>query len=248
MLLLATQPCQSLFVAPCSHVWHYKCIRPMLNDPKSASQFMCPNCRAMADLEADVDDPLDEWKDEEDEDADVKTDSQTSPPPYSSVPNLDGIELPTLSNTISLSDGHFKEDPTTLNLTSRSRQLNVTNSTSNDTSALSPNPPTELQRPSLLSRRMASRSSVGAIEEADVPENGEADGMNVDFVDHSSAVQDMQVSRGLRTPTPTGGESLDHVGPLTPRNDAGPFVFDGSAGRAAGRRMASGSGDSNAEG
>jgi hypothetical protein len=40
-----------------------------------------------------------------------------------------------------------------------------------------------------------------------------------------------------RTPSPNGtGSSLDVVttgteGPMTPRNDAGPFIFDGSAGR-----------------
>jgi hypothetical protein len=51
--------------------------------------------------------------------------------------------------------------------------------------------------------------------------------------------------RGLtRTPSPNGlhPSSMDAVtgveGPLTPRNDAGPFIFDGSAGRAAGMRLA----------
>ncbi|MCJ1476709.1 hypothetical protein MMC13_005377 [Lambiella insularis] len=231
----------SLFVAPCSHVWHYKCIRPMLIDPRALSQFMCPNCRAMADLEADVDDPPDVWKDEEDEDADANVESQTSPP-YTTTANLDGTELPTLSNNISLSEGHSVDDSSTLNLASRSRQLSITNSTSNDPSIVSPNQPTDFPRPSLLSRRIASRSSVAAIEEAQAAEDAEADGMNVDFPNHNDAAPTRQALGGLRTPTPTGGESLDHVGPLTPRNDAGPFVFDGSAGRAAGRRMVSGSG------
>ncbi|KAK9382778.1 SMAD/FHA domain-containing protein, partial [Kockiozyma suomiensis] len=53
--LVAVAPCQSLFVAPCSHVWHYKCIRPII--VKSYPQFLCPNCRAVCDLEADVDVP-----------------------------------------------------------------------------------------------------------------------------------------------------------------------------------------------
>jgi hypothetical protein len=40
----------------------------------------------------------------------------------------------------------------------------------------------------------------------------------------------------LRTPTPTAtGERLGNEGPLTPRNDVGPFVFDGAAGRSARR-------------
>ncbi|KAF9132149.1 hypothetical protein BGW39_000725 [Mortierella sp. 14UC] len=51
---------QSLFVAPCSHVYHYKCIRPLLmaNHPG----FLCPLCRTFADLEdsVEIDDPAEE--------------------------------------------------------------------------------------------------------------------------------------------------------------------------------------------
>lgn len=39
-----------------------------------------------------------------------------------------------------------------------------------------------------------------------------------------------------RETTPTGAD-LASYGPMTPTNNAGPFVFDGSAGRAAGSRM-----------
>lgn len=47
-----------------------------------------------------------------------------------------------------------------------------------------------------------------------------------------------------RTPSPNGlhPSSIDAIagveGPMTPRNDAGPFIFDGSAGRVAGMRLA----------
>ncbi|KZT54838.1 SMAD/FHA domain-containing protein, partial [Calocera cornea HHB12733] len=46
--------CQALFIAPCSHVFHYKCIRPLVE--KRYPGFMCPMCRCYADLDADVDD------------------------------------------------------------------------------------------------------------------------------------------------------------------------------------------------
>ncbi|EJT99538.1 hypothetical protein DACRYDRAFT_95915 [Dacryopinax primogenitus] len=46
--------CQALFIAPCSHVFHYKCIRPLVE--KRYPGFMCPMCRSYADLDADVDD------------------------------------------------------------------------------------------------------------------------------------------------------------------------------------------------
>ncbi|ODV78865.1 SMAD/FHA domain-containing protein [Suhomyces tanzawaensis NRRL Y-17324] len=47
------EPCQALFISPCSHAWHYKCIRPIII--KSYPQFYCPNCRTMCDLETDLD-------------------------------------------------------------------------------------------------------------------------------------------------------------------------------------------------
>ncbi|KAK3680250.1 hypothetical protein LTR78_000628 [Recurvomyces mirabilis] len=52
-------PCQALFVAPCSHVWHYKCVRNLIHGP-GWPNFLCPNCRFVADLEADVELPEEE--------------------------------------------------------------------------------------------------------------------------------------------------------------------------------------------
>ncbi|QRV95257.1 E3 ubiquitin-protein ligase DMA2 [Ceratobasidium sp. AG-Ba] len=43
---------QSLFIAPCSHCFHYKCIRPLLVQYHPG--FSCPLCRTFADLEEDV--------------------------------------------------------------------------------------------------------------------------------------------------------------------------------------------------
>ncbi|KAG8771602.1 hypothetical protein FRC12_003514 [Ceratobasidium sp. 428] len=43
---------QSLFIAPCSHCFHYKCIRPLLEQHHPG--FSCPLCRTFADLEEDV--------------------------------------------------------------------------------------------------------------------------------------------------------------------------------------------------
>lgn len=42
--------CQAVFVSSCSHSWHYRCIRPLL--VKTYPQFLCPNCKAVCDLEA----------------------------------------------------------------------------------------------------------------------------------------------------------------------------------------------------
>ncbi|KIJ28243.1 hypothetical protein M422DRAFT_134942, partial [Sphaerobolus stellatus SS14] len=51
--LCAVTVCQALFIAPCSHAYHYKCIRPLLQMHHPG--FSCPICRTFADLEADVD-------------------------------------------------------------------------------------------------------------------------------------------------------------------------------------------------
>ncbi|KAI7826250.1 hypothetical protein BX661DRAFT_198874 [Kickxella alabastrina] len=42
---------QALFVAPCSHCFHFKCIKPILF---TSTGFSCPLCRTYADLEANV--------------------------------------------------------------------------------------------------------------------------------------------------------------------------------------------------
>jgi hypothetical protein len=43
---------QALFIAPCSHTFHYKCIKPLLDSHHPA--FSCPLCRSFADLDEDV--------------------------------------------------------------------------------------------------------------------------------------------------------------------------------------------------
>lgn len=43
---------QALFIAPCSHAFHFKCIRPILETHHPA--FSCPLCRTFANLEEDV--------------------------------------------------------------------------------------------------------------------------------------------------------------------------------------------------
>lgn len=58
------KPCQALFVAACSHVWHFRCIRPIINTP-SYPVFVCPNCRAVSDLDAEVEELMPGFEDSE---------------------------------------------------------------------------------------------------------------------------------------------------------------------------------------
>jgi len=46
------KPCQAIFISPCSHSWHFHCVRRLVMS--SYPQFVCPNCRAACDLEATI--------------------------------------------------------------------------------------------------------------------------------------------------------------------------------------------------
>ena len=49
--LNAMAPFQALFLAPCSHCYHFKCVTPLLG---AGYMFQCPMCRQVANLEATV--------------------------------------------------------------------------------------------------------------------------------------------------------------------------------------------------
>ncbi|KAJ3886468.1 cytoplasmic protein [Lentinula edodes] len=63
---------QALFISPCSHTFHFKCIRPMVE--AHFPSWSCPLCRSFADLEEDVEveAEMDYDIEEKDEDADVE--------------------------------------------------------------------------------------------------------------------------------------------------------------------------------
>ncbi|KAI9022163.1 hypothetical protein CLU79DRAFT_751442 [Phycomyces nitens] len=50
--MYAIAPFQALFITPCSHIYHYRCIRPILN--QNPPGFSCPLCRTYSDLDANV--------------------------------------------------------------------------------------------------------------------------------------------------------------------------------------------------
>ncbi|KAL8768891.1 MAG: hypothetical protein Q9209_004945 [Squamulea sp. 1 TL-2023] len=240
--LMSIAPCQALFVAPCSHVWHYKCIRPILNDHKTFPSFLCPNCRAVADLEADVDDPdaMNGWEDDDDSNASI-TDSHE-------VPNTDGTGHEAAQQALD------EEDTSLANVTTR--QLSVRNGidpppesteyTGVDApppsrSALSPTTDygaTSSSLPNLLNRRNGRR--ITPPRHIPLPSTDEGQAMAIPLTQDAF----------LRPITPSrsflgDGDFLNRevmmgdaitpgseLGPMTPRNNAGPFVFDGSAGRA----------------
>ena len=229
--LMVVKPCQSLFVAPCSHVWHYKCIRPILVNDKSYPQFLCPNCRAVTDLEADVDD-IDggNWEDENDtgSNPDVDDTSQTN----GTVPEHNDFSIDGVDEALS-------------NATMRS--LTVNNNphlTPTMITSLDPNSESSAS-PGLLTRRGARRiePSFPPITEQSATRTASGPVQYLRPITPTRPLMGDDIDEtALRTPTQT--DMLLHDGPMTPTNNAGPFVFDGSAGRIGGHRMGSSLSDS----
>ncbi|KAF2106238.1 hypothetical protein BDV96DRAFT_508184 [Lophiotrema nucula] len=199
--LMSIAPCQSLFVAPCSHVWHYKCIRPILNGP-TWPNFLCPNCRAVADLEADVEEPgeYEEW-DEEAEGATGESQAQREDrnvTPRDSALPLANAEAPALNGQIDLSG-----------LDSALSNMNIADSlnriANQPTDTSTPQRPTASAPPSSVTQPVA----------INISGNNETSGLAPLFPTESNGL------------SPEHTNDL----PMTPRNDF-PFALDGSAGRA----------------
>ncbi|KAL0931210.1 fha domain containing protein [Colletotrichum truncatum] len=191
-------PCQCLFVAPCSHTWHFKCIRSLLNSPQYPI-FVCPNCRMAADLEADIEDPAEEWEQmDEDEEPEhkeeVKDKAAAAPTEAPSVP------APISAETSRPQLPEIGTEPDAMDFTvalDRARTM-------------AEMPPPQTVAPNTTT------------EPVPIPAVGSS----------QAAVQ--RSGRDTRTPSPIGNHLVNGTeGPITPRNDAGPWVFDGSAGRRA---------------
>lgn len=217
------RPCQALFVAPCGHVWHYKCVRNLVHGP-SYPNFLCPNCRFVADLEADVepdeeDDEDEEWEPfgaEESEEGKMGRHDHSGEEDEAQVGG-DGEpmgggndELPDSEPTAVRTRGANIMDEELAGLLD---QTSLQSSRALSSNALFSPPPPEIEQSATSTQPMTitARSS-----------------------SHRSPSRDLLSATSTTPPsnTPfalaTGGVA---DGPMTPRNDAGPFVLDGSAGR-----------------
>jgi len=170
------QPCQSLFVAPCSHTWHFKCIKSLLTSPQYPI-FVCPNCRASADLEAEVEDPCEEWQQLTGEES-ANDESNNEP-------------ASTAADTTSV-DSHLQVPETSV--------ADVGDVTM----------PVDIATPPRSDQALPANRSQNSSDPVPIP----------------------PLLRNQARPLPAGLDVLTngHEGPITPRNNAGPWVFDGSAG------------------
>ena len=208
------QPCQSLFVAPCSHVWHYKCIRPILNDHKTWPQFLCPNCRAVTDLEADVDDPNIEWEDEDIEPPENR-EMNTTPP-------VNGTEHESREVAVD-GDDALANSPSIFQDVADEGRLSPSATTSSD--------PTNSAENDLLACRGARPIPAPFSIEQDSSTPASTSSGRIDYlrpITPTGPLMGLDIN-GDSISTPTA-EQLVEQGPMTPTNTAGPFVFDGSAG------------------
>lgn len=224
-------PCQALFVAPCSHVWHYKCVRDLIHGP-SWPNFLCPNCRFVADLDADVE-PVENTEDEfdyldgngeYDEDGGLATGAEREMERTQenseddaavgrrSRPENGNADAPPRLRSLDRTNANITDDELA-GLLGQSALYTHTNHFSSDELAAAPSAlPETSTRPMTITNR---RQQQDAESFADL--------------EHArSATPPSTAQFALAAGVINGGRG---EGPLTPRNDAGPFVLDGSAGR-----------------
>lgn len=189
------QPCQSLFIAPCSHTWHYKCIRPIIQSEYPA--FLCPNCRAVADLEEDIEEP-ESWDNESAQDEAVEPQAEAGPSNSNAnviAPAVEpGMVEAQAAHTIPILEEDNDDDGADHDQT----QLSLG---AHDTSSSTAIP-------------IPGQASTGSKErmDTDIQVGESAAGQSVRMQLPARALQQILEQ-----------ESADNV--LTPRNDIGPFAF-----------------------
>ncbi|KAK3375404.1 hypothetical protein B0H63DRAFT_278553 [Podospora didyma] len=215
-------PCQCLFVAPCSHTWHYKCIRTLLNSA-SFPIFICPNCRAATDLEAEVEDP-EEWEqldsdeggDRPEEGPSLQVQANAEAPPRRSKESVRSARRevpPSPRPRPPREEASMISFPDALPA-AQAGDLLVGGLAAGNSNA----PSTDAGRPGLPH---ASSNPMP------IPSSGPGSQQRVVSSPANISAHDDQ--RDIRTPSPTGAPMPNgQEGPITPRNDAGPWVFDGS--------------------
>ena len=211
--------------------------------------FICPNCRTVADLEAELDDPFadGEWEQLEvaeaaeereareataapeeplaasrpapQENSSEATQAPVSPPKDDSDQEQ---SIPSDADVVEASDTS-EADQEVHGIATSMEYMTVEDP---------PSPPSSSSSQPHVSN--ATVQPVDIISRKPVPNGTSRLGEPTAHPERGST----------RTPSPNGlhPSSVDAVtgveGPMTPRNDAGPFIFDGSAGRAAGMRLA----------
>ncbi|TIB37909.1 hypothetical protein E3P86_01988 [Wallemia ichthyophaga] len=146
--------CQALFIAPCSHTFHYKCLRGLLNTHYPC--FSCPVCRAFADLEEDVEEESEGPERIDMKRRDTKVEDMSGTPANDiPIPRLNGViggvqeEEEEEDLTLGLSGFRFNQldDPLKLRAAASNNLQSDSSSLSSDSSNLNDQSSSEQHQP-----------------------------------------------------------------------------------------------------
>ncbi|KAI9703167.1 MAG: hypothetical protein M1836_007732 [Candelina mexicana] len=202
-------------------------------------QFLCPNCRAVTDLEADVDDPsaYEDWEEEADEVEESKVVTEQAPEPPN-IPNGTSSNSGSLHRPMDVSDhedaGEEEEATHQEALATMMGSLTFAGEGQSSNQAIRPTQGEVVESPTLPNWQGADGLHARRLGSFTTPLSIIPSGSNAQRPENKPAGSG---ESGRATPNGIGPatENVVAEGPMTPRNDAGPFVFDGSAGRAAAR-------------
>lgn len=202
----------------------------------------------MADLEADVDD-LDpdekDWEDYEGEDEQNQDHLDNSDRAISEITGVNAEPPPRAENRSSVSVSVSAQSKV---ISVRPKAVSVTpDNSSGSPSAINANPSqfvSSIINRRNTSRRQSTQQPQPVDEQSSLSRSDEITRRTANLrpiTPTQTNLRDVDVTPPNNSPparetTPMGAD-LASDGPMTPTNNAGPFVFDGSAGRAAGSRI-----------
>lgn len=171
-------------------------------------QFQCPNCRAWTDLEADVDIAEDEMNEW------MENGGDTDDP----LDNDQNERSQVSESAARAGSNDMDIDPVTS--TPEQPQGDV---------AMQGVQSAPISASSLLARRAAANTGTQDAQSVN--------GINMPSRPNQEELENQLTQQQTRTESPNADQIIASEGPLTPRNDAGPFVFDGSGGSGVTRRL-----------
>lgn len=247
--LNSVAPWQALFVAPCSHVWHYKCIRDFVHGP-TWPQFLCPNCRFVSDLEADVDEVEQDFDDADEE----EEEEEAMTPAVAEEAQIDALR--TDQRTAEARTRSTKGKDNTREANHQPHTPSGSQSALHSTASSTSNFDAELAQtlegihihhedPQAVASSfpIATASTVASpVEDAQPTANSDLNFSSrpIAIAKPNSSLLSSSIANGItRTGTFVSSHTADSSaaavgamlageGPMTPRNEAGPFVLDGS--------------------
>lgn len=175
--------------------------------------FQCPNCRAYSDLSADVDIEPEDLDEEMADIGDITQETQEEP--------KDGPDQTVPSTQNERGENNVQVQPAPG--PGQASAPGPSNTGVRTEQEAQPARRPSMTGSGLLSRRQATNPAspeVNSVNSIEMPERFDPDG--------TSYTLEPEVTR---TASPDGAQIISGEGPLTPRNNAGPFVLDGSGGR-----------------